>query len=223
MPGPSPLRIVLFDWDGTLLDSYHADAQAYLRMFEAMGIRWGMAELERHYSPDWYRVYRAARLPCSRWKQADRLWRSFYRQQNPALLPGARAVLRELSQRYTFDLVTSGNRARVTRQLRQFRLTSLFAVCVCSEDTSRHKPHPAPLFEAVRRLRLGLAECIFVGDAPEDVEMARRAAMRVVAVLGPLPTHDRLHAARPDALLASITGLPRLLRLNVESGKKRMP
>ena len=33
-----PLRAVIFDWDGTLLDSYHADARAFLRMFEALGI-----------------------------------------------------------------------------------------------------------------------------------------------------------------------------------------
>ena len=36
------LRGVLFDWDGTLLDSYHADTQAYLQMFHALGIGWGV-------------------------------------------------------------------------------------------------------------------------------------------------------------------------------------
>src|SRR3974390_1638635 len=45
---------VLFDWDGTLIDSYHADSQAYLAMFRELGLTWGMAELDAHYSPDWY-------------------------------------------------------------------------------------------------------------------------------------------------------------------------
>ena len=47
------VRGVLFDWDGTLLDSYHADAQAFLGMFHEMGVDWGLKELAEHYSPDW--------------------------------------------------------------------------------------------------------------------------------------------------------------------------
>jgi len=75
---PRPvLQGVLFDWDGTLLDSYHADSQAFLAMFRAMGVNWGLQELEQHYSPDWYAVYRAAKIPEGRWGEADRVWRRF--------------------------------------------------------------------------------------------------------------------------------------------------
>lgn len=54
------IRAVLFDWDGTLLDSYAADAAAYLAMFRKMQIAWGLEDLAQHYSPNWYNVYRAA-------------------------------------------------------------------------------------------------------------------------------------------------------------------
>ena len=74
----APLRAVLFDWDGTLLDSYRADANAYLRMFRALGIPWGLADLQRHYSPDWHSIYHAAGLALARWGEADLLWRRFY-------------------------------------------------------------------------------------------------------------------------------------------------
>ena len=67
------IRGVLFDWDGTLLDSYHADSQAYLAMFHALGINWDLDDLARHYTPDWYQVYRAAKLPRARWEEAGRL------------------------------------------------------------------------------------------------------------------------------------------------------
>ena len=121
------IRGVLFDWDGTLLDSYHADAQAYLAMFHALGINWDLEDLVRHYTPDWYKVYRAARLPRARWEEAGRLWNRFYRQQKPVLLPGARRVLEQLGRRFKLALVTSGSRARVLRQLRQFGLAERFA------------------------------------------------------------------------------------------------
>ena len=86
-----------------------------------------------------------------------------------------------------------------------------FAARVCSEDAHRRKPHPAPLELALRRLRLPPEVCVYVGDAPEDIEMARRAGVRAIAVLGPFPVHDRVRAARPDVLLRSIDELPRLL------------
>jgi beta-phosphoglucomutase-like phosphatase (HAD superfamily) len=43
---------VLFDWDGTLLNSFAADSSSYLAMFKAMGIPWGLKELEQNYSPN---------------------------------------------------------------------------------------------------------------------------------------------------------------------------
>ncbi|HKV05729.1 MAG TPA: HAD family hydrolase [Candidatus Acidoferrales bacterium] len=205
-------RTVLLDWDGTLLNSYAADANAYLAMFRALGIAWGARELKRHYSPDWYRVYRAARIPRSLWARADRLWRAAYESERPQLLSGARTALRILERRFQLGLVTAGSRGRVRGQLREFGLTDYFSVRVFSEDTTLKKPHPAPLNLALDRLQAAPDDCVYVGDAPQDVEMARRAGIRVIGVLGPFPTADRIRAARPDLLLSSIRDLPRHLR-----------
>src|ERR1019366_2744220 len=114
--GENITECVLFDWDGTLLDSFEADAQAYSHMFHALGMSWSMAMLKRHYSPNWHRVYRAARLPRSRWDEADRLWMRFYRKHQPELQPGARGVLHALERRFTLALVSSGSRSRVQGQ-----------------------------------------------------------------------------------------------------------
>ena len=199
---------VLFDWDGTLLDSYAADSAAYLAMFREMGIPWGLKELARHYSPNWYRVYRAAKLPRHRWDDADRVWRHHYARYNPRLMMGVRRVLAQLARGHELGLVTSGDRQRVLRQLRAFRLTRLFSARVCSGDTNYKKPHPAPLRMALRQMRLEPSACVYVGDSPEDLEMARRAGVRAIAVLGPFPTEKRLRAARPELLLESIGDLP---------------
>lgn len=207
-----PLRGVLYDWDGTLLDSYHADRAAYLQMFRVLGVDWGAEEMDRHYSPDWYRVYRAAGIARRDWQRADRLWARHYRHQQPRLLPGARRVLEWTARRYRLGLVTSGNRARVLRQLRAFDLRTVFSARVCCEDAPRRKPHPAPLRLALEEMRLRPQESLYIGDAPEDIEMARRADVRAVGILGPFPTHARLRRAQPDALLESLAELPGLLR-----------
>lgn len=206
-------RVVLFDWDGTLLNSYAADLRAYFEMFRAMEIEWDVNKFEEHYSPDWYRVYRAVRLPRARWAEADRLWRLAYGRETPALLPGARMTVRLLGRDFCLGIVTSGSRSRVRKQLRSFQLAEYFSVCVCAEDAPRRKPHPASLELALKRLRATPEETVYIGDAPEDIEMARRAGVRAIGVLGPFPTAKRVRAAQPDLLLRSIEDLPRYLQV----------
>ena len=203
---------VLFDWDGTLIDSYHADSSAYLAMFREMGISWGLEELARNYSPNWYHVYRAAGLPRKYWPEADASWRKHYANHRPKLLAGTKRVLSRLSRCHRLGLVTSGDRDRVIKQLHEFRLYRLFATRVCSGDTSRKKPHPEPLRLALRQMQLNASVCVYVGDSPEDLQMARRAGVRAIAVLGPFPTEEHLRAAQPDILLESIEELPDALQ-----------
>lgn len=205
------LEGVFFDWDGTLLNSFAADAQAYLHMFHALGMSWSIEQLKRHYSPNWYRVFRAAGLPRQKWDEADRLWMRFYRQQQTELQPGARRVLRLLERRFTLALVSSGSRARVRRQLREHKVTPLFRAKICGEDAPQRKPHPAPLRMALGRLGIPAPACVYVGDAPEDVEMAHRAGVRAIGVLGGSPVPDRLLAASPDHILKTIEELSALL------------
>jgi HAD superfamily hydrolase (TIGR01509 family) len=205
-------QCILFDWDGTLLNSFDADAHAYFLMFDALGMSFSMEELKRHYSPNWHMVYRAACLPRAKWEEADRLWMRFYKLQRPELQPGARRVLRMLERRFTLALVSSGSRTRVRRQLREHKVAAIFQAKVCSEDAPHRKPHPAPLQMALDRLRVAPEVCIYIGDAPEDMEMAHRAGVRGIGVLGGSPVPERLRAASPDALIETIGDLPALLR-----------
>jgi len=157
-------------------------------------------------------VYRAARLPRSKWEEADRLWRKFYEKQAPKLQPGALGVLRALDRRFKLALVSSGSRSRVRKQLREHNVSGMFLTKVCSEDAPRRKPHPAPLRMALERLRALPATSVYIGDAPEDIEMAHRAGVRAIGVLGGSPVPDRLRAASPDAMIETIRDLPALLK-----------
>jgi len=181
-------------------------------MFRELGLRWGLKDLKKHYSPDWYTVYRRARIPPERWDDADRIWRAYHAKHPSQLIPATRRVLTQLSLHHELGLVTSGDRDRVTRQLKEFALTAIFRASVCGGDTPEKKPHPAPLLLALRKMRLEPDDCIYVGDTPEDLEMAEAAGVRAIAVLGPFPTARRLRAARPEFLLKALDDLPELLR-----------
>jgi HAD superfamily hydrolase (TIGR01662 family) len=206
------IEYVFFDWDGTLLNSFEADANAYMQMFCALGMSWSIGELKRHYSPNWHRVYRAASLPRAKWEEADRLWRHFYDKQQPKMQPGALRVLRTLHRRFKLALVSSGSRSRVRRQVREHGVSAMFLAKVCSEDAPLRKPHPAPLRMALDKLRAPQQTSVYIGDAPEDIEMAHRAGVRAIGVLGGSPVPERLRGAAADALIETIRELPALLR-----------
>lgn len=212
---------VLFDWDGTLLNSYESDLRAYFSAFRELGIQWELSDLNQHYSPDWYRVYRSVGLPQEKWDLADRLWRSAYEKEHPRLMPGARKVLRDLHPSVHMAIVSSGSGPRVRRQIEAFGLSGYFGACVCCEDAPHRKPHPAPLLRAIESLRLAPENCVYVGDAAEDIEMARSAGVAAVGVRGPFPTAERVIAAKPDVFLESVQELTRYLRNGNSTRAKR--
>jgi phosphoglycolate phosphatase len=88
------------------------------------------------------------------------------------------------------------------------------ATLVCGDTVAQAKPHPAPLLEAARRLAVAPAECVYVGDDRRDVDAGRAAAMRtVVAAWGYLGAGDAPATwgadhlvERPDELPALIAG-----------------
>ena len=95
-------------------------------------------------------------------------------------------------------LVTSGSRARIERDLAALGVAALFDTVVCSEDAAHRKPHPAALHLALDRLRIAPARAAYVGDSPEDVEMARSAGVHSVAIPGGFPNREELMEADAD-------------------------
>jgi phosphoglycolate phosphatase len=205
MPVPNELRAVLFDWDGTLVDSAARTYHCYVRVFSAYGIDYDHEAFERTYSPDWYRTYEDVGLSREHWPEADARWISCYETETSRLLPGAREALERLAARgIALGLVSSGDGSRVRREIEALGLEGLFAAVVCGGETARRKPDPEPLLAALERLRVHPAESAYVGDSPEDVTMAKSAGAFAVGIPGGFPNREALAASRPDVLVPSL-------------------
>ena len=201
MRGSSALRGVLFDWDGTLVNTAEASYRCYQKLFSGYGIAFDRGAFQRTYSPNWHLTYSALGLPEERWAEADARWLSHYGQEQVVLIEGAReALLRVHDAGLVAGLVTSGDRVRVARELDALGVAPLFQVVVCAEDTVQRKPHPEGLRLALRRLALPPHEAAYVGDSPEDVQMARAAGVWAVGIPGGFPNREALAASRPDLL-----------------------
>jgi phosphoglycolate phosphatase-like HAD superfamily hydrolase len=75
---------------------------------------------------------------------------------------------------------------------------------VCGGETEQRKPHPAPLQLALERMGIAPEEAAYVGDSPEDVQMARSASVYTVGIPGGFPNRQALAASAPDILAPSL-------------------
>ena len=196
---------VLFDWDGTLVDSADVSFRCFESVFGGYGIAFDRAAYAATYSPNWHRTYTAVGLPEDRWREADARWVEGYCRETIPLIEGAREAVERLARSgLAVALVTSGDRVRVERELAAHGLDPVFGVVVCGPDTENKKPHPEALLLALERLGVPPARAVYVGDSPEDVEMARNAGAWSIGVPGGFPNSAALERSNPDLFAASL-------------------
>jgi beta-phosphoglucomutase-like phosphatase (HAD superfamily) len=136
------LRGVLFDWDGTLVDSAGASYRCYKGVFESFGIPFAGPDFERTYATDWHHTYREMGLREESWDEADRRWFGFYESEETLLLPGARRGLDRLfCLGLRVGVVTGGNRSRVLAEMKRLEILHHFETVVCRDDV----PHLSPI------------------------------------------------------------------------------
>src|SRR5688572_20015184 len=202
------ITTLLFDWDGTLVDSAQLGLTAFEQSFAALGVAFDHEVYREVYSPNWYLVYEALGLPKDKWERADELWSHHYGEQTAQLVEGAKQTIAELQQKgYRMGIVSSGNGGRVAREITNLGLEGVFEVIICHEQMENRKPHPEGLETARRLLRLSREESCYVGDSPEDIEMGKRAGLLTVGVRSAYPTNWKLEKWNPDIFIQSINEL----------------
>ena len=202
------ITALLFDWDGTVVDSAELGLTAFKKSFAMLGIEFHQPTYEKTYSPNWYSMYEAMGIPKEKWEQADDLWMKHYGEQTVSIIPGAKDTLLDLRRRgYRLGVVSSGSDCRVGREIQEFGLVSVFEVVLCNEHTVNKKPHPEGLETAMRRLNVSDTECCYVGDSPEDIQMGKSAKVLTVGVRSTYPTSWKLRSSNPDIYLDSFADL----------------
>lgn len=203
-PSGRRFATVLFDWDGTLLDSAHLGLLAFRATFRELGIPFPEESYRTIYTPNWYSMYETLGVPRESWERADSLWLAHYGDEPPELVQGALEALAGLAAKgYRMGVVSSGSESRVRREILCLNLSGYFEVVICNEDTRNKKPHPEGLELALAALGCAPGECCYVGDSPEDIAMGKTAGVFTIGIPGGYPGGVRLPAACPDLLLSS--------------------
>lgn len=199
------ITTIVFDWDGTLVDSAHLGLFAFQCTFAELGYAFPMDVYEATYSPNWYATYKALGLPEHLWESADTLWLQHYGEQTAELIDGVGETLTVLHRDgYRLGVVTSGSESRVSREIGSSALNGLLDVVICNEHIVNKKPHPEGLEMALKKLNSRAEESAYVGDAPEDIEMGKHGNVFTVGIRSNYPTNARILNAQPDLYLNNI-------------------
>ena len=200
------MRAIIFDWNGTLVDSMTAIRETEAAICREIGLPFDDAIFKRSFSPNQLIMYRELGVPEERTADAARIWTGTFRQDLMPLFPGIQASLARLAAAgYTLGLVSGGDRAEIEPQLTRLGISDLVTVGVYADDTAAGKPDPQPLLLALRRAGAsGADDGLYVGDSLDDMRMAAAAGVRGVGLVSEVASAEELTAAGALELAGSV-------------------
>ncbi len=199
-------KTVLFDLDGTLLDSFDLISESFMQACrvvlnreltqEEMLERWG-----------WPLRFRFEAVDPARVDALIDAYQTCYHANHDrmiALFPGIREMLEALkTHRIRMGIVTSKRRPTTRLAIERLHLTPYFGAVVTEQDVPSPKPAPDAVFAALRELDAAAEEALMVGDAVFDIQAAQAAGVRGGAALWGTRERDALLATGPDFRLTA--------------------
>ena len=207
---PLPAKAVLFDIDGTLVDSIGA----FLEVARCAASLRGLEVNERHVRlslangtnfwngvvpDDWID---AAVIRKEMSAHAAREWPRVLREHGK-VFAGLADTLDALKRMGMALGIVSGARPEVLELLREADLLDRFDSIVLAADVTKRKPDPEGMFKCLKALGVKPADAVYVGDAPVDIQAARAAGVGAIGVLTGAADSALLSAQEPDHLVWS--------------------
>ena len=213
------MKAVLFDLDGTLIDTAADFIRIIQDMCRAKGVAVVEADLVRTQVSEGARAM--VKLVYPELRVDDPIFLA-HRQQfldtygadiavDTDLFADMDDLLKALeAKNIPWGIVTNKPRWLSEALLAALNLTERCAVLVCPEDVSNTKPDPEPMYLAANSISIAAQDCMYVGDHPRDIDAGRAAGMHtVLAAYGYLPLQhkDDLTAWQADCIVNNVTDL----------------
>jgi len=216
-----PPTAVVFDLDGTLLDSRGDIVAAINHALLTTGRSPQPAQVIVRLVGDGTRALcaRAAKIPedTPETEELMRLFLDYYKEHPLDFTRWQRGALEAIEalsemENMTLGICTNKHRSTTEVVLRALGIDDRFATVVAGGDTKERKPAPGPLLLASKQIGADPAAVVMVGDGPQDVLCARSAGTWVVAVESGFSPVEILAQAGPDVIVKDLSLLPGIVQ-----------
>ena len=219
MQPPRRFRLIVFDWDGTLVDSTALIVSSLREACRDLGVALPDEAIARHVIG--LGLEEALRqgvpaVPRTRYPELAARYRHHYlgRDADVPLFAGVDAMLQELEARgFLLAIATGKSRRGLTRALEQQGVGGRFAATRCA-DEGFGKPHPGMLWQLFEHTGVAPGDALMVGDTTHDLELARNAGALALAVSYGAHPREGLAARAPLAVVDSPQALRSWLEAN---------
>jgi HAD superfamily hydrolase (TIGR01549 family) len=203
---------ILFDLDGTIVDSKQAYLEAAKTAFQAMELEPPTTEtaleiprrLEQNQPIDDLIQTNIKRF-------LDIYLKTYYAitEVKTEPIPNIHAALETLQQKAKLALITmrSVPKTTVIKELENFNIAQYFTRIITAQDTHKPKPSPEALIKTVKAIGVQICDCLIVGDSVTDIKAGKAAGAKTAAVLSGLYTKQELAKEQPDLILKDATHL----------------
>jgi len=176
------LKAIVFDYNGTLVDDLDLAVESYFRAGNERGYPLDRETVRKHISqpPSAKRGIYFGAIPDAEWSEIIARRKQIYAElarSDFKLFPQTEKILTELSVRYRLGVLSNTFRS-LYEMLFPAHLAGLFQASLFFDEVSDPKPSPAPMRSMLQAMGIRAHECGYVGDAVEDVQMARAAGVR---------------------------------------------
>ncbi|MGB9792191.1 MAG: HAD-IA family hydrolase [Thermacetogeniaceae bacterium] len=209
------LKGIIFDLDGTIIDSLPLISLTFRKVFDVFGIPWGNGEVLKTVGLP-LREVAATYAPAGRVEEFLATYAKIQKQYQEKLLkayPGAAETLETLRKEgFRLALGTSKRRPSTMAALQLTGLEKYFDVIVTVDDVERSKPNPDTLFKALKLLKLKPSAAVYIGDSWYDIMTGKNAGVSTIGVTWGMATREELDAYNPDFIVDTWEELLSLLR-----------
>jgi HAD superfamily hydrolase (TIGR01509 family) len=211
------VEAIIFDLDGTLVDSKAAYLEAYEIAMNAIGQKKvdekTVTEIPRRLEQDQPIDDFIMGADSKTFK--DIYLRAYYQAttKKTTSFPNVASTLEKLSSSAKLAVTTRRDvsEVEVERELRKLGLAKYVRKILTSQDTLKPKPSPEALIKCAKHLGVRIQDCAVVGDSVADIRAGKNAGAYTVAVLTGIFTRKELEREKPDLVLKDVNELPEFL------------
>lgn len=193
------LKGVIFDWDGTLVDSFLACIKATKEIFSLYGVEFNEQKYRENFSPNWYEIYKNHGVPEEHWRDIDILWKKYFDYSFVKWREGAEENLSFLKNLgLKLGVVTASTKKDIEEETPYLHPERYIDEWIVWEDSERPKPDSLPLEKILKKLNLSPFEVIYIGDTYQDILMGKRLKILTIGINSPFSTPEKIASVNPN-------------------------